>query len=416
MTSPTNPPTKPASGRTSRTTSSARHRASDPEARFTRNVTIAFVAVIVAVALFVIFGLAYGFWESNFKPLASVNGTQIGRGEWEDRQRLEEFRADRAETTTRAALLAGEIDEELANSRLTAASNARSAGAAGAMESLVDLHYRQQLAEEQGVTLSEDELAAALAADGTSPEARRIAALVVQPLGSATGQSTPEDVAEARAKAEEALAALKAGTPIADLVDEYSPATAAQDGDIGYRTLDDLRGIDAAWAETLFGLDEGGITEVTDTAVGQLIGVVTDIVPETPDPAFLAAVNEQVGEGVHRRNVEMEALGAKLEEKISADAVAKDYAQVKLAEILVAGDTLVAPEDDQPSVRASHILYRPEPTDATASPAPGTSPDPAGSPAAEASPAPAGSPAPAASPAPACLTGRRRLAGADGLS
>ena len=257
------------------------------------------------------------------------------------------------------------------------------------MESLVDLHYKQQLAEEQGITLSEDELAAALAADGTSPEARRIAALVVQPLGSATGQSTPEDVAEARAKAEEALAALKAGTPIADLVDEYSPATAAQDGDIGYRTLDDLRGIDAAWAETLFGLDEGGITEVTDTAVGQLIGVVTDIVPETPDPAFLAAVNEQVGEGVHRRNVEMEALGAKLEEKISADAVAKDYAQVRLAEILVAGDTLVAPEDDQPSVRASHILYRPEPADATASPAPGTSPAPGRLPGPEASPAPA---------------------------
>ncbi len=415
MTSPTNPPTKPASGRTSRTTSAASRRASDPEARFTRNVTIAFVVVIVAVALFVIFGLAYGFWESNLKPLASVNGTQIGRGEWEDRQRLEEFRADRAETITRAALLAGEIDEELANSRLTAASNARNAGAAGAMESLVDLHYKQQLAEEQGITLSEDELAAALAADGTSPEARRVAALVVQPLGSDTGQSTPEDVAEARAKAEEALAALKAGTPIADLVDEYSPATAAQDGDIGYRTLDDLRGIDAAWAETLFGLDEGGITEVTDTAVGQLIGVVTDIVPETPDPAFLAAVNEQVGEGVHRRNVEMEAVGAKLEEKISADAVGKDYAQVKLAEILVAGDTLVAPEDDQPSVRASHILYRPEPTDATASPAPDASPEaspmPGTSPAPEASAAPGASPAAAASPSTEASRPRRFAVG-----
>ena len=187
------------------------------------------------------------------------------------------------------------------------------------------------MAEEQGVTLSEDELAAALAADGTLPEARRIAALVVQPIGSATGQSTAEDTADARAKAEEALAALKAGTPVADLVDEYSPATAAQDGDIGYRTLDDLRGIDPAWAEALYGLDEGGISEVIESPLGFLIGVVSDIVPEAPDAGFLAAVDEQVGEDVHRRNVEMEALSAKLEEKISADALARDYEQVRLA-------------------------------------------------------------------------------------
>ena len=151
MTSPTTPPTKPASGRTSRSTSSAAsRRASDPEARFTRNVTIAFVAIIVAVAVILFIGLAYGYWESNLKPLASVNGAQIGRDEWEDRQRLEAFRADRTETATRAALLAGEIDEELANSRLTAATNARNAGAAGAMEALVDLHYQAAIGRGAG--------------------------------------------------------------------------------------------------------------------------------------------------------------------------------------------------------------------------------------------------------------------------
>ena len=375
------------------------------------------MAIIVAVAVVVLIGLAYGFWESNLKPLANVNGTQIGRGEWEDRQRLDAFRADRTETATRAALLAGEIDEDLANTRLTAATNARNAGAAGAMETLVDLHLKKQLAEEQGVTLSEEELAAALAADGTLPEARRIAALVVQPLGSSTGQATAEDTAAARAKADEALAALKSGTPIADLVDEYSPATAAQDGDIGFRTLDDLRAIDPAWAESLFALDEGGITEVVDSPLGFLIGVVSDIVPEAPDAGFLAAVNEKVGEAVHRRNVELEALAAKLEDKISADAVAKDYDQVRLAEILVAGDTLVAPEDDQPSVRASHILYRPEPSDATASPAPDASADPG----ATRRPAPVASPAAGASPAPGrSLPGHAglpgRVPGADGLA
>jgi parvulin-like peptidyl-prolyl isomerase len=402
MTSPTNPPRPSISERLSRTFSSGgSRRAHDPEARFTRNVTIAFVVLIVAVALVVIIGLGYGFWEANFKPLASVSGAQIGRGEWEDRQRLEAFRTDRADTTTRAALLAGDIDEDLANSRLQATANARSASPSAAMETLVDLHFQKQLAEEQGVTLSEDELTAALAADGTLPEVRRIAALAIQPAGAASGLSTPEDIAEARVRAQEALAALQSGTPIADLVEEYSPATAANDGDLGYRTLENLQGIDAAWAEALFELEEGGITEVTDSSFGDLlVGVVTSIVPETPDEGFVAAVNDQVGEGIHRRNVELEALAAKLDEKISADAVAGDFEQVRLAEILVAGDTLVAPEDDQPTVRASHILFRPEPAAPEASPAPGSSPAPGNSPDPVSSPAPGSSPDPAASSAP----------------
>jgi parvulin-like peptidyl-prolyl isomerase len=392
MTSSTTPPKQSVSGRTSRKTSGGDRRHSDPEARLNRNLTIAFVVVLVTVGVGVVLGLGFGFWEENLKPLANVNGTQIGRGEWRDRQALETFRADRTETTTRAALLAGEIDADLADARLTAAANARNAGPSGAMQSLVDLHYQGQLAKEQGITLSEDELAAAIAADGTLPEERRIAALVISPVGAETDAATPEDVAAARASAEEALAALRSGTPIADLVDQYSPATAGTDGDIGYYTLDRLQGVDVAWAEQLFGLEEGGVSDIADTDFGLLIGVVSAIAPEVPDEGFLEAVRQQVGEGVHRQNVEMEALAAKLEDTINADAAAREYEQVRLAEIVVAGDTLVPADEQQPSVRASHILYRPEPD---ASPDPSL--DPSASPAAEASPSPGASPAPGAS-------------------
>ncbi len=96
--------------------------------------TIAFVVLIAVTALILIVALAYGFWEANLKPLASVGGVEVSRAEWDDRQRLETFRADRADVATRAALLAGEIDEDLANRRLTDTSNARSAGPAAAME------------------------------------------------------------------------------------------------------------------------------------------------------------------------------------------------------------------------------------------------------------------------------------------
>jgi parvulin-like peptidyl-prolyl isomerase len=378
MTSPTDKPKQSLSSRLSRASSSSTRRANDPEARFTRNVSIAFAVIIGATVIAVVLGLAYGFWDANFKPLANVGGTEVSRGEWEDRQRLEAFRADRATTATRASLLAGDIDEELANRRLNDIAAATAAGASGAMESLVDLIYQGQLAEELGITLAGDELAAALAADGTFPEMRRIAALVIQPAGSTTGTSTAEDRAEARQQAEEALAALEEGAPLADLVDEYSPATAASDGDLGYGTLEDVRGIDPTWADALFALEEGGVTDIVETEEGDVfIGVVTAIAPEERDPGFLTAVKEQVGEEVHRRNVEREALAAKLEDRITADTVAAEYEQVKLAEILIAGNTLVAPEEDEGAIRASHILYQPEATpEPEATAAPEATPDP----------------------------------------
>jgi parvulin-like peptidyl-prolyl isomerase len=401
MTSPTDKPRQSRTSRLSRTSSSSTRRASDPEARFTRNVTIAFVAIIGTAIVAVILALAYGFWESNLKPLANVQGTEIGRGEWDDRQRLEQFRADRAVTATRAALLAGDIDEALANRRLTDADNAVAAGAPGAMENLVDLIYQEQLAQDLGITLADDELAAALAADGTFPEMRRIAALVIQPTGTTTGTSTADDRAAARQQAEAALAALREGTPIADLVDEYSPATASTGGDLGYGTLEDARGIDPAWADAVFALEEGESTDIFETAQGDLlIGVATAIAPEQRDPGFLTAVKEQVGEDIHLRNVEREALAAKLKERITEDAVAAEYEQVKLAGILIAGDTLADPEQDEGSIRASHILYQPE-----ASPEPETSPEPEVTPAPETSPGGDGSPVPASSPEPEATLG-----------
>ena len=269
----------------------------------------------------------------------------------------------------------------------------------------MDLIFQRQLADEQGITLGEDELASAIAADGTFPEMRRISALVIQPTGAATGQATADDRAEARQRAEAALAELRSGTPLVDLVDEYSPATAANDGDLGYGSLEDIGGIDPVWADALFALDEGGITDIVESAAGDLlIGVVTSIAPEAADTGFLTAVNEDVGEATHRRNVELEATADRLEEKVTEDALAADYEQVRLAEILVAGDALGAPEDEEGTIRASHILYTPDESGAEASPSPSagrarTSPA-ARQPGRQRRPSPAPQAAPARPPAP----------------
>ena len=157
---------------------------------------------------------------------------------------------------------------------------------------------------------------------------------------------------------DEAKAALAAGTPFAEVAAEYSPVTAASDGDLGYFERADIA--DPVWAEAIFALDQSGTTDIiTDESGALLIGMVTEIVPPEPDPGFQAAANEAIGEAAHERNVELEAIAAKLHDKITADAVGQEYDQVKLAEILISGDTTIDPADDEGSIRASHILYAP---------------------------------------------------------
>jgi hypothetical protein len=115
-----------------------------------------------------------------------------------------------------------------------------------------------------------------------------------------------------------------------------------------------------AWADEIFALEEGGITSAVEAATGeQLIGIVEAIYPEDPDPGFLKAAASEVGQDVHRRNVELEATAAALEDKITADTLSAEYDQLKLAEILVERSPANA-DDSAGEARVSHILYQPE--------------------------------------------------------
>ncbi len=366
MTSPTRPPSESIRDRIStRLSTDKRGRVIDEEARHTRNVTWAFYGLIVIVVVIAVAGLAYGFWESNLKPLASLNGTQIGRGEWQDRQNLEEFRATRAETQVRAALADGSIDANLANRRLTAINNDRPQTAGAVMDELVDLTFKGQLAQDRGIELSADELDAAVAADGGLPEAREVQALIVITPEQSLGQdATAAGIADARDRAAAALADLRAGGDPEALAETYGPANY----DTGYIIPGDIS--DAAWENAIFALEDGGVTEVFEAATGeQLIGKVTAIAPAQVDDGFIEAVNKDVGEGTHRGNVKLEATAAKLEDTVTSEAVAADYDQVKLAQIFIESDPYVDPENDQGDVRASHILYQPEtPLDADGNP------------------------------------------------
>jgi hypothetical protein len=91
MTSPTDPPKQSIRDRISTrlSTDSSGHYI-DSEEQHTRNVTWLFIGLIVAVGIVAVIGVGYSYWESNLKPMANVAGTEVSRGDWEDRQALEE--------------------------------------------------------------------------------------------------------------------------------------------------------------------------------------------------------------------------------------------------------------------------------------------------------------------------------------
>lgn len=328
----------------------------DADAQHTRNISWIFYGVIVIIVVVIVGGLAYGFWESNLKPAATVNGTDISRGELADRQQLKQFRAARFQAEAQAALAAGEIDATLANTRFGVAESLGPSGNDGTdAAELAGLVLRSQLAEEEGVELTEEELAAAVAEDGAAPESRWADLLIVLTPEQAQGLgSSEEGIADARARAAAAASELGPEADLEALAETYGPAE-IQSFYVweGSTTVPQFEA-------AIFAAEEGDVIEPVGMPTGQqLVAYVGTVVPGMPDEGFLEAVNDEVGESVHRRNVELEALSEKLEQHITDEALAAEYEQVRLGEIFVARNQLTA-DDDAGEARASHIIYAPE--------------------------------------------------------
>jgi hypothetical protein len=328
----------------------------DAEAQHQRNVNWVFYGLIVIVVVVIVGGLIFGFWESNIKPVASVNGTDISRGQLEDRKKLKDFRGARFQAQTQAALAAGDIDADLANTRYLLADSMRAGTDDVVVGELVDLIFKEQLAAEEGVELTPEELEAAIAADGTATESRYVEAVFViteeQEAGEGATEAGIEDARERAALLAEELAA---GGDAAELAETYGPASTdsawiTAEADIG----------DKRWAEAIYAAEEGTVAEIVEAATGeQLIAKVTKVVPEVPDEGFVEAVDKAVGEEVHRRQVELETLADKLEETITSEALETEYDQVLLGEIFIERNQ-ANPDDSAGEAHASHILYQPE--------------------------------------------------------
>ncbi len=98
------------SDKNTRPSTTVQRRPLDPEERFQRRVTLAFIALTAAIVAVVVIGVVYGYWDQHLKPVASVNGAGISKDQWADRARLESFRLEREDRRVTAGARGGSAD------------------------------------------------------------------------------------------------------------------------------------------------------------------------------------------------------------------------------------------------------------------------------------------------------------------
>ena len=337
-------------------------------------VTIGF-AILILVALLILGGtVAAGYYNDHFAAVATVNGVNITKDEWNARQQVDLFRYTQSQNTIQNEVSAGILDSATAQSEITNLQQSAQNVAQTSLTELIDQTLQEQLAKQYGITVTSADIQAELQKEATTPEERKVLAIFVAPQTNpnASAPTAAQDAA-AKAKADAALAALNAGTSFATVAKQYSTdPSASNGGDYGYLTQSNP--IDKAWVDAVFQLKLNGTTGVIKGADGVYrIGRVTDIIPAQTDPNYQKTIEQSVPLSTYEQAVTGDLIYQKLNAMIVAKATTGNVSQVHAWEIYVQNDN-TTPGTTGPEIRASEILFSPNGDPSKASSVPTTDP------------------------------------------
>jgi len=342
----------------------------DPGTRRTTLINAGFAGAIV-VSILILLGYAGWTWyDSHFGTAATVDGIVITKDDVRARLKIETFRIDYTEAQVRAEFAAGHISDSVENQQLQFLDQRRQQIQSVTLEKLIDVALQNKLATDQGMSVTDADIQAELTKEKTTQEQRHVWMIEVEPsTDPKTGQVTDATKADAKAKADAALADLKAGKPWDDVAKKVSTAASApQAGDLGFLQKDS--GYDTALMDAVFGVPVNGLTDVVVGTDGTYrIGRVTEIVPAAVDSSFenkLDAAGIKLDD--YRVAVRSDAIHQKLTDKVVADLSAPSP-QRHVLQIKIASDT---PAPDGVYVR--HILFSPNHDPANASKVPDSDP------------------------------------------
>jgi parvulin-like peptidyl-prolyl isomerase len=319
---------------------------------------LGFGLTIVAALLLLVVAAGASWYGDHLASAATVDGTTISRDAWKKQVAINNFRADYQVRRIRTLLAAGHIGAADADARQQVINQRLGQIDSLSLEQLVDGNLQAKLAAQQGVTVTDADIDARFTEEATTPELRHAWVIEVEPeVEDGATEPTDAAVAAARAKADQALADLKAGGDWEAIAKEVSTAASReQAGDLGY--IDENTALEASIREQILAAAVNTPTEVVEGSDGIFrIGRVTDIVAPATD-ATLASQLEQFGIDMadFREALRRDVTRTKLNDAILAQYLAPGP-QREVSEIFMQED----PNEELPgALRVRHILYSPE--------------------------------------------------------
>jgi len=303
------------------------------------------VAILTAIVIFVGYA-GWSYYSDHFGQAASVDGQSISLDALRTRIAIEDFRTKYTESRIHDLLAAGRVSQTDASQQIAYLDQRLQSIDTIALERLIDATLQAKLAADAGITVSDADVDAQLTTEATLDEERHVWMIEVAPsVDPTTGQVGDVQKADAKAKAEQALADIQAGQKWEDVAKTVSTATsAAQAGDLGW--LPKKSGYDAKFMDAVFAVAQNTPTAVVEGDDGTFrIGRVTDIAPQKVDDGFQSKITDAgVSLADYRVAVKADVIQNKLNDKVVADlsqpSTQRHVLQIFLPEAQVSPDSV----------------------------------------------------------------------------
>jgi len=318
---------------------------------------IGFGLTVVAALLLLLIAGGVAWYGDHLSAAATVNGQTITKDAYAKQLAINAFRVDYQSRRIRTLLAAGQMRTADATARQSLLDQRTQQADTIALEQLIDGQVQAELAAKQGVTVTPADVDARLAEEATTPEMRHAWMIEVKPeipAGASVASDTTK--AAAKAKADAALADLKAGKDWTEVAKAVSTdASKDQGGDLGF--VDKSATLDPAFSVAIQAAAKDTPTDVIEGADGTYrIGRVTEIAAPVVD----ATLADQVKSAGISMDDFRAALGRDVTRTRLSDAITAPYLvagpQRQTSEIYMAESSS---ETADGAVKVRHILYSP---------------------------------------------------------
>jgi parvulin-like peptidyl-prolyl isomerase len=322
------------------------------------------LVVIVAVLILAAAGAATWYGQ-HLSPVAHVSGQAITKDDLNKRAAIEAVRLDITSNRLQTEHSAGRLSDSAFQQQEAYLSQAQQQIGSTALERLIDDRIQAQLAVQQGISVTPEQIDAKLTEEATLPEERHIWVIEVEPKID-EGKDAPNDAQKAAAKqvASDALADLNAGK---DWIEVSKARSTASDkdtgGDAGWLTKDTTQ-IEAPVRDAAFALQANAHTDVIEGEDGTFrIARMTEIAPGSVDDSYRQQIADKgISLDDYNAAVRSDLIRDALTDKVKAQAVLAGPQRHVLAIYL---KEQTDPQTGQPvtpspqAVKVRHILYSP---------------------------------------------------------